>query len=52
MARNTTRATDGDRRGSSGGGVDTLEKEKKPNPLVALVGKLGLDTPTLATMFK
>jgi hypothetical protein len=52
MRRNTTRATDGGRRGSSGEGIDTTQKEKKPNPLAALVDKLGLDMPTLTTMFK
>jgi hypothetical protein len=53
MGRNTSRAADGGRRGSSGKGIDATEKEKKkPNPLVALVDKLGLDKPTLTTMFK
>lgn len=49
----TGTGTGGPRRGSSGEGTDTPKKEtKKPNPLAALVGKLGLDAPTLLTMFK
>jgi hypothetical protein len=43
--RNTTmNDTDGDRDASAGG--------KKPNRLAAFIAKLGLDTPTLITMFK
>lgn len=39
----------GDRRGGTNG---PEEGKKKPNRLAAFIAKLGLDAPTLITMFK
>lgn len=41
--------TNGDKRGAANG---PEEVKKKPNRLAAVIAKLGLDAPTLITMFK
>jgi hypothetical protein len=41
-----------DRRGSTREGQDGPVEKKKPNRLAAVIAKLGLDAPTLITMFK
>ncbi|KAK4043842.1 hypothetical protein C8A01DRAFT_43220 [Parachaetomium inaequale] len=50
MRRANTRGHD--RRGSTREGQDGQAEEKKPNRLAAVIAKLGLDAPTLITMFK
>ena len=52
MRRNNTNTRTHDRRGSTREGQDGPVEKKKPNRLAAVIAKLGLDAPTLITMFK
>lgn len=49
VSRNTM---NGDRRASTNNAKDEPKEQKKPSTLAAIVAKLGLDAPTLITMFK
>ncbi|KAK3296349.1 uncharacterized protein B0H64DRAFT_442667 [Chaetomium fimeti] len=51
MRKETTK-DDGSKGNSANEGQDAPAEEKKPHRLVALITKLGLDAPTLTTMFK
>lgn len=51
MKKDTTR-DDGRGTGTNNQGQDAPAEEKKPNRLAAIITKLGLDAPTLITMFK
>jgi hypothetical protein len=50
--KDTTRDDDGKGGSAKDQGQDAPAEEKKPNRLAAVIAKLGLDAPTLITMFK